>query len=82
MRGPLTEARKIGYSFSGQFHSQFPNLLWPSDRSWIVAKEIDFNVTLVGGSEKLIQSILDTDSFTAQRFNVTDPIDQLPVAEF
>ena len=77
MRGPLTEAKKIGYSFSGRFDFESPNLLWPSDRSWLMVTDIQFDFTLVGGSEKLIQSILNTDSFTVQRFKVTDEIDPL-----
>jgi hypothetical protein len=36
-----------------------PNLIWPADRSWFVASEIDFDSTLVGGSEKLAERILD-----------------------
>jgi len=82
MRGPLTEAKKIGYSFSGQFVFESPNLLWPSDRSWLMVTDIEFDFTLVGGSEKLIQSILNTDSFTVQRFKVTDEIDHLLVVEY
>ena len=82
MRGPLSEATKIGWTFSESFHPQPPNLLWPSDRGWILANEIDFNVTLIGGSESLVSAILNSSSFTAERFNVTDAIAQLPVAEY
>ena len=82
MRGPLSEAKKIGWRFSESFHSQSPNLLWPSDRSWILATEIDFNVTLIGGSKSLVAAILNSASLTAERFKVTDTIAQLPVAEY
>ena len=82
MRGPLSEARKIGWIFSESFQSQSPNLLWPRDRGWILAAEIDFNVTLIGGSESLVAAILNTGSLTAERFKVTDTIEQLPVAEY
>jgi len=82
MRGPLIEARKIGWVFSESFQSQSPNLLWPRDRSWILATEIDFNVTLIGGSESLVAAILNAGSLTAERFRVTDTIEQLPVAEY
>jgi hypothetical protein len=37
---------------------QPPNLWWPSDRSWIVASEIDLPWTYVGGSTALIERIL------------------------
>ncbi len=82
MRGPISEATKIGWTFSESLHAQSPNLLWPRDRSWVLVNEIDFNVTLIAGSEKLIQTILDIDSLMTQRFNVTDTIEQLPVAEY
>ena len=82
MRGPLSEAAKIGWTFSESFQPQPPNLLWPSDRSWILANEIDFNVTLIGGSESLISAILNSSALIAERFNVTDAIDQLPVANY
>ena len=82
MRGPLSEARKIGWIFSESFQSQSPNLLWPRDRGWILATEIDFNVTLIGGSESLVAAILNTGSLSAERFKVTDTIEQLPVAEY
>lgn len=82
MRGPLTEAKKIGYSFSGRFDFESPNLLWPSDRSWLMVTDIQFEFTLIGGSEKLIQFIVSTNLFTVMRFKVTDEIDQLLVVEY
>ena len=82
MRGPLEEAKNIGWVFSESFHPQSPNLLWPLDRHWILVSEIDFNVTLIGGSEALISSILNHESLTSQRFEVTDTIAELPIAEY
>lgn len=35
-----------------------PNLIWPADRSWLVASEVDFDSTLVGGSAALIEAIV------------------------
>ena len=35
-----------------------PNLLWPTDRSWCLASEIDFDSTIVGGSADLIRDLL------------------------
>lgn len=81
MRGPLSEAKRIGWTFSDSFQSQSPNLLWPLDRGWILATEIDFNVTLIGGSESLVATILNSGSLTAERFKVADTIEQLPVVE-
>ena len=36
-----------------------PNLWWPEDRAWVVATEIDFIETHVGGSAKAVSQILD-----------------------
>jgi hypothetical protein len=33
-------------------------LFWPTDRSWCVATEVDFDSTLVGGDADLIAAIL------------------------
>jgi len=35
-----------------------PSLLWPDDRSWCLATEVDFDSTLVGGPRTLIDAIL------------------------
>lgn len=37
---------------------QSPNLLWPLDRSWCLASEIDVDSTLVGGPEPLIEGLI------------------------
>lgn len=37
---------------------QSPNLLWPADRSWCLATEIDLDSTVVGGSRALVDALL------------------------
>ena len=60
-RGPLGAASGIGHQVSDDwFIPQSPNLFWPADRSWCVATEIDFDSTLVGGSGRLINDLLET----------------------
>jgi hypothetical protein len=39
--------------------SQTPNWWWPDDRGWIVVSELDAPSTYVGGSEALVQAILE-----------------------
>lgn len=57
--GPLHAAALMGcWPQPDWFDAQSPNLFWPSDRSWCVATEIDFNSTLVAGSPALIDAIL------------------------
>ncbi|MCV2393598.1 hypothetical protein OEB99_04690 [Actinotalea sp. M2MS4P-6] len=37
---------------------QTPNLLWPVDRSWCLATEIDLDSTVIGGPARLIEAVL------------------------
>ena len=65
-RGPLRAALAIGDDHGGWrtddgeswFSPQSPNLVWPVDRSWCMATEIDFDSTLVAGSRDLIDAVL------------------------
>jgi hypothetical protein len=63
-----------------------PNLIWPADRSWLLASEIDFDSTLVGGSRAIVDAVLaderlevaevtaDTDlTITGDRINPSPP---------
>jgi hypothetical protein len=49
-----------------------PNLIWPDDRVWFLASEIDFDSTLVGGSEELAQRIIEDERFEAFPVRPTD----------
>jgi hypothetical protein len=40
------------------FDREVPNLIWPEDRAWFVASEVDLDSTLVGGSRALIDALL------------------------
>jgi hypothetical protein len=42
-----------------------PNLIWPADHSWLVASEVDFDSTLVGGTSELISAIVDSPALEA-----------------
>lgn len=42
-----------------------PSLIWPSDHSWLVASEVDFDSTLVGGSAELIEAIIESPALEA-----------------
>jgi hypothetical protein len=46
-----------------------PQLIWPSDRAWCVASEIDWDSTVVGGSRAAIDALLASDSL--ETFEVT-----------
>lgn len=57
-RGPL--AAVLPFVTTGELGlwGQTPNLLWPADRSWCVATEIDLDSTVVGGSRALVDGLL------------------------
>jgi hypothetical protein len=66
LRGPPSAATQFGdpEALRG-LQPQSPNLIWPEDRAWFVASEIDFDSTLVGGPADLIQAVLDTPELDA-----------------
>jgi hypothetical protein len=45
------------------FWRDSPNLIWPADRSWFIASEVDFDSTLVGGSRALIGALVAAADF-------------------
>jgi hypothetical protein len=49
--------RTSGLGRHGTLPGVSPNLLWPADRTWCVASEIDFDSTLVGGASALIEGM-------------------------
>lgn len=51
---------------------QSPNVLWPDDRSWFVATEIDLAWTYVGGSASLIDAIVGDGRLEAIEVAVSD----------
>jgi hypothetical protein len=42
-----------------------PQLLWPADRAWVVASEIDWDSTIVAGRRELIAAVLADPAFEA-----------------
>jgi len=62
-RGRLATLRDPGWLRTDGWawaHGRTPNLVWPDDRSWFVASEIDFDSTVVGGSRALIERVLSS----------------------
>jgi len=45
--------------------AQSPNLWWPDDHAWIVATEIDYAWSYVGGSQHLIDRVVSDDLLEA-----------------
>lgn len=38
---------------------QSPHLWWPEDRAWVVVSEIDYDSTLVAGTQALAEALLE-----------------------
>lgn len=58
-RGPLRAALTMGHWPTPEwFLPQSPSIIWPADRSWCVATEVDFDSTLVGGTAGMVDALL------------------------
>lgn len=44
---------------------QFPAVLYPENRSWYLSTDVDYNSTLVGGTEQFIDAVLEDDTIEA-----------------
>jgi hypothetical protein len=74
-QGPLRAALSIGHQITADWRlPQSPNLLWPADRSWLLATEIDFDSTLVGGSTQLVQELLQATPLEAWPVGIGDDL--------
>jgi hypothetical protein len=68
--GSLGDALCVGtWHNADWFTPHSPSLFWPSDRSWCVATEIDYDSTLVGGSARLIADVLADPALEAWRID-------------
>jgi len=54
-------------TFSADPHApfQFPAVLYPQDRSWYLSTDVDYNSTIVGGTEQFIDAVLEDDTIEA-----------------
>ncbi|WP_375504936.1 hypothetical protein [uncultured Jatrophihabitans sp.] len=72
-RGDLDLAERFGnWANERWLIVRSPNLMWNTDRAWLVATEIDFDSTLVGGTSALITDIIDTEGLEAAEVQPTD----------
>lgn len=72
------ERAGLGWRPDCLYPGRTPNLLWPCEPhgapDWMVATDLDLDVTLVGGSGHLIGRVLAHPSFEAERVRPTDPL--------
>jgi hypothetical protein len=70
LRGPLTAVGRIGEPpMMGP-----PGLIWLAERSWLVASEVDFDSTLVGGDAELVDAIITSPALEALRMEPADSL--------
>jgi hypothetical protein len=67
-------SESASYSMDAWERRDAPNLIWPADQTWLVASEVDFDSTLVGGSAKLIKAIVDSPKLEAWQVEPTDSL--------
>ena len=68
-RETLLDSLNLNFNDPDWHGRQRPNWAWPSDRSWIYFNEIDFEVTLLAGSEELISAIEQNPLYKTERFS-------------
>lgn len=75
---------------AGGDHEEFrqsPNLVWPDDRSWCLATDVDLDTTYVGGSSRLVEDLVGCaglevrevgadDGFTVDSDRINPPVPQ------
>jgi hypothetical protein len=75
LSGPLTRMPVLAEADAwGEVWPQSPNLLWPADETWCLASEIDFDSTLVGGTEDLIGALLAAPGLDSWRVRAGDSL--------
>ena len=58
----------------GGFSGLSPQLLWPADRAWVVASEIDWDSTIVAGARLVVDSVLADERFEAFEVGAHDDL--------
>jgi len=58
-----------------EWRQEAPNYIWPDDKTWIVATEIEGFSTYVGAPKKQIDQILESPFFEAFPCELTDRFD-------
>jgi len=74
-RGDADLLDHVGWiGFDGRVIHEAPSVIWPADRAWFVATDVDLESTYVGGSEALIRALIAAPGLEAWRASATDSI--------
>lgn len=66
--------REVAMLDGGLIGARSPNLLWPVDRSWFLASEVDLDSSILGGSRELCEAALHSSGIEALSIYVDDSL--------
>jgi hypothetical protein len=77
LTAPLAALRTLGRTWRYQdqrwFERHSPSLLWPTDRSWLVATDLDYDYTYLAGPRLLLDAALADHRLESQPQDTTPP---------
>jgi hypothetical protein len=74
-RGSIETAREVGWRHAdGTFVPEPPTIIWPADRAWFIASDVDLDSTYLGGSRDLIDALVADPRLEAWEVGAADPI--------
>lgn len=74
LRSRAKDAPVHDYSVGESVVRDVPGLVWPADRSWFVATEVDFDSTLIGGSAELVEAVIESPDLEAWQVHPSDSL--------
>ena len=75
LKGSLdTVLQFLGYIESGLHYGQAPDLMWPEDRTWVFASDIDTFDSCVAGNQECIETVLAAPELEVLRTELTDVV--------
>lgn len=74
-RGSIETAVRVGWqSPDGRFVTEPPTLIWPADRAWFVAGDVDLDSSYIGGQGSLITALLAEPRLEVWPVDATDRV--------
>ncbi len=67
------EGAGLGYRAADD-RGRMPNVVWPQSREWVIACDMDSSVTAVGGSQELIDAVIESPDLHAVRVGPHHPL--------
>jgi hypothetical protein len=81
LKAPKSASTRFGRPDGPWGEVSTPNLMWPADHSWCFGSEVDFDSTVVGGTEELISNLIDARNVEAWEIGadawLTDDADRI-----